>query len=123
MTIPQSELQELFPRFAAPLVNGEAATRFGETVAKQLALTIWQAMIEGPVAEARLWKSFGEPFTADDVAMLRCCFEKQMKASVSPDTIMAKRRPEKWTVPSDPRSLKAGRACSAITSQGPRAST
>ena len=44
MTIPQSELQELFPKFAAPLVNGEAAKRFGEPVAKQLAQTFWQMM-------------------------------------------------------------------------------
>ena len=89
MTIPQSELQGLFPKFAAPLVNGEAATRFGEPVARQLAQTFWRLMIDGPVAEARLWKSFGESFTTDDVAMLRRCFEKEMKASVSPEQLTA----------------------------------
>lgn len=51
MTIPQSELQGLFQKFAAPLVNGKAATRFGEPVAKQLAQTFWRLMIDGPVAE------------------------------------------------------------------------
>ncbi len=84
MTIPKSELQELFPKFAAPLVNGEAAKRFGEPVAKQLAQTFWQMMIDGPKSEAYLWKSFGESFTPDDVAMLRRCFEEEMKPSVSP---------------------------------------
>jgi len=60
MTIPQSELQGLFPRFAAPLTSGEAAKRFGESVAKQLAQTFWQMMIDGPKSEAYLWKSFGD---------------------------------------------------------------
>jgi hypothetical protein len=83
MTIPQSELQGLFPRFAAPLVNGEAAKRFGEPVAKQLAQTFWHMMIQGPMSEAYLWNSFGESFTSDDVAMLRRCFEEEMKPSLS----------------------------------------
>jgi len=83
MTIPQSELQGLFPRFAAPLVTGEAAKRFGEAVAKQLAQTFWQMMIDGPKSEAYLWKSFGDSFTADDITMLRQCFEEEMKPSLS----------------------------------------
>ncbi len=89
MTIPQSELQSLFPRSAAPLINGEAAARFGVSVARQLAQTFWQMMIDGPVEEARLWKSFGESFSTDDVAMLRRCFETQMKASVSQEQLSA----------------------------------
>ena len=89
MTIPQSELQELFPKFAAPLVNGEAAKRFGEPVAKQLAQTFWQMMIDGPKSEAYLWKSFGESFTPDDVAMLRRCFYEEMKPSISLETSIA----------------------------------
>jgi hypothetical protein len=89
MAIPPSELQDVFPRFAAPLMNGEAAARFGEPAAKQLAQTFWQAMMDGPVEEARLWRSFGESFTADDVAMLRHCYEQQMKASFSPEQLTA----------------------------------
>ena len=89
MTFPQPELQGLFQKFAAPLVNGEAAARFGEPVARQLAQTFWRLMIDGPVAEARLWKSFGESFTTADVAMLRRCFEKEMKASVSHEQLTA----------------------------------
>jgi hypothetical protein len=83
MTILQSELQQLFPKFAAPLLQGEAARRFGEPVAKQLAQTFWQMMIDGPKSEAYLWKSFGDSFTPDDVAMLRRCFEEEMKPSLS----------------------------------------
>ncbi len=89
MTIPQSKLQDLFPKFAAPLVNGEAARRFGEPVAKHFAQTFWQMMIDGPKSEAYLWKSFGESFTSDDVGMLRQCFEKEMKPSVSPEQLTA----------------------------------
>jgi hypothetical protein len=91
MTIPQSELQELFPKFAAPLVSGEAAIKFGEPAAKQLAQTFWWMMIKGPMAEAGLWKSFegGGSFTPDDVAMLRRCFEDEMKPSVSPRQLTA----------------------------------
>ena len=89
MTIPQSELQGLFPKFAAPLVSGEAAKRFGEPVAKQLAQTFWQMMIDGPKSEAYLWKSFGGSFTFDDVAMLRRCFYEEMKPSISPEQLTA----------------------------------
>ena len=89
MTIPQSELQGLFPKFAAPLVSGEAAKRFGEPVAKQLAQTFWQMMIDGPKSEAYLWKSFGESFTSDDVAMLRRCFYEKMKPTISPEQLTA----------------------------------
>jgi hypothetical protein len=89
MTIPQSELQGLFQRFAAPLVNGEAAKRFGEAVAKQLAQTFWHMMIDGPKSEAYLWNSFGGSFTTDDVAMLRRCFEGEMKPSLSPGQLTA----------------------------------
>lgn len=89
MTIPQRELQGLFQEFAVPLVNGEAAARFGEPVARQLAQTLWRLMLDGPIVEARFWKSFGESFTTDDVAMLRRCFEKEMKASVSPEQLTA----------------------------------
>ena len=89
MTIPQSELQSLFPKFAAPLVNGEATRRFGEPVAKQLAQTFWQMMIDGPKSEAYLWKSFGDSFTPDDVAMLRRCFYEEMKPSISPEQLTA----------------------------------
>jgi hypothetical protein len=89
MTIPQSELQGLFPKFAAPLVNGEAAKRFGEPVAKQLAQTFWRMMIDGPKSEAYLWKSFGESFTPDDVAMLRRCFYEAMKPSISLEQLTA----------------------------------
>ena len=70
MSISQKELEGSFQRFATPLVNGEAAKRFGEPVAKRLAQTFWQMMIDGPKSEAYLWKSFGESFTSDDVAML-----------------------------------------------------
>jgi hypothetical protein len=83
MSIPQKELEGVFQRFAAPLVNGEAARRFGEAVAKQLAQTFWQMMIDGPKSEAYLWNSFGESFTPDDVAMLRRCFEEEMKPCLS----------------------------------------
>ena len=83
MSILQKELEGLFQRFAAPLVNGEAAKRFGEAVAKQLAQTFWHMMIQGPMSEAYLWNSFGESFTPDDVAMLRRCFEEEMKPSLS----------------------------------------
>jgi len=89
MSIPQSELREVYSAFAAPLVNGEAAKRFGEPVAKQLAQTFWQMMIDGPKSEAYLWKSFGDSFTPDDVAMLRRCFEEEMKPSVSPRQLTA----------------------------------
>ena len=89
MTIPQSELQGLFPRFAAPLINGEAAKRFGEAVAKQLAQTFWQMMIDGPKSEAYLWKSFGDSFTADDITMLRQCFEEEMKPSLNASQLTA----------------------------------
>jgi hypothetical protein len=83
MSISQKELDGSFQRFAAPLVNGEAAKRFGEPVAKQLAQTFWHMMIQGPMSEAHLWNSFGESFTSDDVAMLRRCFEEEMKPSLS----------------------------------------
>lgn len=82
--IPQAELQGLFPIFAAPLVTGEAAQRFGESIAMQLAQTFWRMMIDGPIAEAHLWNSFGESFTPEDVTMLRRCFEEKMKPSLSP---------------------------------------
>ena len=84
MSISQKELEGSFQRFAAPLVNGEAAKRFGEAVAKQLAQTFWHMMILGPMSEAYLWNSFGESFTPDDIAMLRRCFEEEMKLSLSP---------------------------------------
>ena len=83
MSISQKELEGLFQRFAAPPVNGEAAKRFGKAVAKQLAQTFWHMMIQGPMPEAYLWNSFGESFTPDDVAMLRRCFEEEMKPSLS----------------------------------------
>jgi hypothetical protein len=85
MSIQQSEIQRLFPIFAAPLLKGEAAKRFGDRVAKQLAQSFWQAMIDGPKAEANLWKEFEESqtFTPDDAAILRRCFEEEMKPSVS----------------------------------------
>jgi hypothetical protein len=83
MSISQTELEGSFQRFAAPLVNGEAAKRFGEPVAKQLAQTFWHMMIQGPMSEAYLWNSFGESFTPDDVAMLRRCFEEEMKPSLT----------------------------------------
>jgi hypothetical protein len=89
MTIPQSELQGLFPKFAAPLVHGEAARKFGGPAARQLAQTFWRTMIDGPIGEARLWKSFGDSFTTDDVAMLRRCFEEEMKPSVSAEQLAA----------------------------------
>ncbi len=89
MSIPQSELQGLFPKFAAPLVNGEAAKTFGEPVAKQLAQTFWRMMIDGPKSEAYLWKSFGESFTPDDVAMLRRYFYEAMKPSISLEQVTA----------------------------------
>lgn len=87
MTVPQSELQEIFPKFAAPLLDGEAAKRFGEPVVRQLAQTLWQMMIDGPKSEAYLWKSMGDSFTPDDVAMLRQCFEGEMKPSVTPEQL------------------------------------
>jgi hypothetical protein len=46
-------------------------------------------MIDGPKSEAYLWKSFGDSFTPDDVAMLRRCFEEEMKPSVSPRQLTA----------------------------------
>jgi hypothetical protein len=48
-------------------------------------------MIDGPMAEARLWKQFeGSPSsTPGDAAVLRRCFEEEMKPSVSPRQLAA----------------------------------
>ena len=86
----ESDIQELFARFAAPLV-GFAALGGRIQAVEVLARNLWMAMLAGDQAETEMWRSLAETDSDLCETVKRCYFDR-MKPSVSEEQLAALRR-------------------------------
>jgi hypothetical protein len=86
----ESEIKELFRRFATPLAGFVALGGRKESV-EELARNLWLAMLVGDEAEERMWQALAATDTELCAAVKRCYLE-DMKPSVSKEELLALRQ-------------------------------
>ena len=86
----ESDVQEIFLRFAAPL-SGFAILGGRKESIKELARNLWMVLLAGEQAEEQMWTSLAQS-DADLCETVKRCYLEQMKPLVSEDEMSALRR-------------------------------
>ena len=86
----ESEVQELFARFAAPL-TGLVALGGRKGAVEELARNLWMVLLAGDQAEERMWSSLAET-DGDLCETVKRCYLEEMKPLVTEEQLAALRR-------------------------------
>ena len=86
----ESDIQQLFIRFAAPL-SGFASLGGRTESVDELARNLWMTMLAGSDAEEQMWKSLAHA-DADFCEIVKSCYFEQMKPLVSDEELAALRQ-------------------------------
>lgn len=86
----ESNIQEIFVRFASPLCGFAALGGRKESV-EELARNLWMAMLAGTEAEEQMWASLAQA-DADLCETVKICYFEEMKPLVSVDDLAALRQ-------------------------------
>jgi hypothetical protein len=94
MSLPQTEVQALLHKFAAPLAQYASTSPARKEMAEFMVKTLWTAMIAGPEMEEETWKAFREigGISEDDLKAIQDCYFEQMKATVSEEQLAVLRQ-------------------------------
>jgi len=87
----QAEVQDLFPRFAAPLAGYAATSPARKELAEMLARNLWMAMIAGSEVEEETWKVFKSRanVSEDSLQPIKQLYFEKMKPVVSEEQLAA----------------------------------
>jgi hypothetical protein len=89
MAIPQSELEGLFQRFAAPFITSPLGEAIGTDLATQMAQMLWRTMIDGQEMEEQTFQSMASvsPLAPNLLEPIRQCYDTQMKPVVAAEQL------------------------------------
>ena len=94
-TMDQSEIQDLFRRFAAPLASYAATSEERRELAEMLAKLLWMAMIAGPRMEEETWQVLisTDNLAPESLQAVKEVYFQQMKPAVHEEelTVLRKR--------------------------------
>ena len=86
----ESDIQEIFIRFASPLAGFAALGGRKESV-DELARNLWMAMLAGTEAEEQMWASLAQA-DADLCDTVKLCYFEEMKPLVGEEDLAALRQ-------------------------------
>lgn len=89
MLIPQTELEGLFQRFAAPFIGSSLGNVIGTDLATQMAQTLWRTMIDGLGVEEQAFQAVESvsPLAPKLLEQIRRCYDTEMKPLVTAEQL------------------------------------